>query len=138
METKASNREEEVSENIRYSKERAILEKCIPTWLLCKAQVFFEAQRLPNCVLSILSSILMLALFLCGRSPVSQSFPQSTGQWGEEWDYGRWGECAHTFTAPQNPLPSSKYRLDRLKHTHLSPSTSTQAPEFSCDLRPGY
>lgn len=51
METKVSNREEEASENIRYSKERAILEKCIPTWLLCKAQVFFEAQRLPNCVL---------------------------------------------------------------------------------------
>lgn len=71
METKASNREEEASENIRYSKERAILENCIPTWLLCKAQVLFKAQRLPNCVLSILSSILILALFLCWSSPVS-------------------------------------------------------------------
>lgn len=84
-----SNREEEVSEKSRLSKERAILKKSIPSSLLCKTQVFFEAQRLPNCVVSILSSILIVPLFLCGRSSVSQSFPQSTGKWGEEWDYGR-------------------------------------------------
>lgn len=118
METKASNREEEANENIRYSKERTLLEKCIPTLLLCKAQVFFEAQRLPNCVFYILSSNLMLALSLCGRSPVSQLFPQSTGQWGEEWDYGRWDECAYAFTASQHSFPSFKNRLDKLKHTH--------------------